>query len=115
MASSKGSDPNKTTRYITPTGKVPLLSAVDDEVDWTMVAIELRAFLKRFEGYEEALFETLVDLNARAEQKKRLGKNNALNIVIWWRCVLRTKLQCCKSESMRPLMLIFMLITCGKC
>ena len=80
-----------------------------------MVAIELRVFLKRFEGYEEALFETqLVDLNARAEQKKRLGKNNALNIV-WWRCVLRTKLQCCKSESMRPLMLIFMLITCGKC
>ena len=82
MASSKGSDPNKTTRYITPTGKVPLLSAVDDEVDWTMVAIELRAFLKRFEGYEEALFENqLVDENARAEQKKRLGKNNALNIV----------------------------------
>ena len=82
MASSKGSDPNKTTRYITPTGKVPLLSAVDDEVDWTMVAIELRAFLKRFEGYEEALFETqLVDENARAEQKKRLGKDNALNIV----------------------------------
>ena len=44
--------------------------------------MELRAFLKRFEGYEEALFETqLVDLNDRAEQKKRLGKNNALNIV----------------------------------
>ena len=44
-----------------------------------MVAIELRAFLQHFEGYEEALFETqLVDLNARAE---RLGKNNALNIV----------------------------------
>ena len=41
MASSKDSDPNKTTRYITPTSKVPLLSAVDDEVDWTMVAIEL--------------------------------------------------------------------------
>ena len=68
MASSKGSDPNKTSRYITPTGKVPCLSAVDDEVDWTMVAIELRAFLKRFEGYEEALFETqLVDVNARAK------------------------------------------------
>ena len=59
MVAREGSDPNKTTRYITPTGKVPLLSAVDDEVDWTMVAIELRAFLKRFEGYEEALFETL--------------------------------------------------------
>ena len=45
-----------------------------------MVAIEMRAFLKRFEGYEEALFEPqLVDLNARAEQKKRLGKNNALH------------------------------------
>ena len=41
-----------------------------------MVAIELRAFLKRFEGYEE-----VVDLNARAEQKKRLGKNNSLNII----------------------------------
>ena len=36
-----------------------------------MVAIELRAFLKRFEGYEEALFETqLVDENARAEHAK---------------------------------------------
>ena len=82
MVAREGSDSNKTTRYITPTGKVPLLSAVDDEVDWTMVAIELRAFLKRFEGYEEALFETqLEDVNARAEQKRRLGKNNALNIV----------------------------------
>ena len=68
MASIKGSDPNKTTRYIIRTGKVPLLSAVDDDFDWTMVAIELRAFLKHFEGYEEALFETqLVDENARAE------------------------------------------------
>ena len=56
MVAREGSDPNKTTRYITPTGKVPLLSAVDNEVDWTMVVIELRAFLKRFEGYEEALF-----------------------------------------------------------
>ena len=35
-----------------------------------MVAIELRAFLKRFEGYEEALFETqLVDVNARAAKE----------------------------------------------
>ena len=82
MASSKGSDSMKTSRYNLPSGKVPLLSALDDEVDWTMVAIELRAFLKRFEGYEEALFESqLVDLNARAEQKRRLGKNNALNVV----------------------------------
>ena len=53
MVASKGSDPNKTTRYITPTGKVPLLSAVDDEVDWTMVTIELSAFLKRFEGMKK--------------------------------------------------------------
>ena len=76
-----------------------------------MVAIEFRAFLKRFEGYEEALFETqLVDLNARAEKKKRLECVEYC-LLIWWRCVLRTKLQCCKSESMRPLMLIFMLIT----
>ena len=75
MASSKGSDPNKTTRYITPMGKAPLLSAVDEEVDRTMVGIELRAFLKSFEGYEEALFETqLVDVNARAEQKKDLER-----------------------------------------
>ena len=38
-----------------------------------MVAIELRAFLKRFEGYKEALFESqLVELNA-------IGKNNASN------------------------------------
>ena len=59
MASNEGSDPNKTTaRYITPTGKVPLLSAVDDEVDWNMVAIEFRAFLKRFEEFEKTLFET---------------------------------------------------------
>ena len=56
-----------------------------------MVAIELRAFLKRFEGYEEALFETqLVDLNATsAEQKKRLGKNNALNML---ELLMKTKL-----------------------
>ena len=79
MASSKGSDPNKTTRYITPTGKVPLLSAVDDEVDWTMVAIELRALLKRFEGYEEALFETqLVEVNARAEAKEKTWKEQCV-------------------------------------
>ena len=62
-----------------------------------MVAIELRAFLKRFEGYEEALFEPQsVDLNARAEQKKRLEKNNALNIVY-------SEQNCnaaCKPESM---------------
>ena len=82
MASSKGSDSIKQPRYNLPSGKVPLLSAQDDEVDWTMVAIEMRAFLKRFEGYEEALFEPQsVDLNARAEQKRRLGKNNALNVV----------------------------------
>ena len=82
MASSKGSDSTKITRYNLPSGKVPLLSALDDEVDWTMVAIEMRAFLMRFEGYEEALFERqLEDVNARAEQKRRLGKNNALKIV----------------------------------
>ena len=82
MASSKGSDPIKSSRYNLPSGKVPLLSAKDDEVDWTMVAIEMRAFLMRFEGYGAALFETpLEDSNARAEQKKRLGKNNALDIV----------------------------------
>ncbi len=73
MASSKGSDSTKSSRYNLPQGKV--LSALDDEVDWTMVAIEMRAFLMRFEGYEKALFESqLVDLNARAEQKKRLSK-----------------------------------------
>ena len=73
MASSKGSDSTKTTCYNNlPSGKVPLLSALDDEVDWTMVAIEMRAFLMRFEGYEEALFERqLKDVNARAEQKRR--------------------------------------------
>ena len=29
MASSKGSDPKTTTRYVTASGKIPLLSAVD--------------------------------------------------------------------------------------
>jgi len=82
MASSKGSDPKTSTRYVTPMGKVPLLSALDDEVDWTMVGIEVSAFLMRWEGYEEALFEPQeVEVNARAEQKKRLNKNNALNTV----------------------------------
>ena len=57
MASSKGSDSIKQPRYNLPSGKVPLLSAQEDEVDWTMVAIEMRAFLKRFEGHEEALFD----------------------------------------------------------
>ena len=38
MASSKGSDSNKSSRYNSPSGKVPLLSASDDDVDWTMVA-----------------------------------------------------------------------------
>jgi hypothetical protein len=38
-----------------------------------MVGIEMMAFLKRFEGHEKALFKPqLVDLNARAEQKRRL-------------------------------------------
>ena len=55
MASSKGSDPKTTTRYVTASGKIPLLSAVDDEIDWTMVEIEVRAFLLRNEGFEEAL------------------------------------------------------------
>ena len=42
----------------------------------------MRAFLMRFEGFEEALFERqFEDVNARAEQKRRLGKNNALKIV----------------------------------
>ena len=41
----------------------------------------MRAFLMRLKG-TEALFESqLVDANARAEQKRRLGKNNALNVV----------------------------------
>ncbi len=85
MASSKGSDPIKSSCYNLPSGKVPLLSAVDDEVDWTMVAIEMRAFLMHFEGYTEALFESLlVDANARAELKRRLGKNNALNVVYFY-------------------------------
>ena len=57
MASSKGSDPKTQTRYVAPSGKIPLLSALDDEVDWTMVEIEVRAFLMRCEWYEEALFE----------------------------------------------------------
>jgi len=83
MASSKGSDPIKSTRsYNLPTGKVPLLSESDDDVDWTMVAIAMRAFLMRFEGFTEALFEAqMVDVAARAEQKRRLSKNNALNSV----------------------------------
>ena len=83
MASSKGSDPKTSTRYVTPMGKVPLLSALDDEVDWTMVGIEVSAFLiMRWEGYEEALLEPQkVEVNARAEQNKRLNKNNALNTV----------------------------------
>ena len=82
MASSKSSDPKTQTRYVAPSGKIPLLSALDDEVDWTMLEIEVRAFLMRCEGYEEALFEPQeVEANARVEQKKRLNKNNALNTV----------------------------------
>ena len=83
MASSKGSDPIKSSRSNNlPTGKVPLLSESDDDVDWTMVAIAMRAFLMRFEGFTEALFEAqMVDVAARAEQKRRLSKNNALNSV----------------------------------
>ena len=42
MASSKGSDPKAQTRYVSPSGKIPPLSASDDEVDWTMVEIEVR-------------------------------------------------------------------------
>ncbi len=53
MASSKGSHPIKLSRYNLPSGKVPLLSAVDNEVDWTMVDIEVRAFLMR-QGHTEA-------------------------------------------------------------
>ena len=85
MASSKGSDPKTQTRYVpvvSTSGKIPPLSASDDEVDWTMVEIEVRAFLMRSEGYEEALFEPQeVEQNARIEQKKRLNKNNAFNTV----------------------------------
>ena len=52
MASSKGSDPIKSFRPNNlPTGKVSLLSESDDDVDWTMVAIAMRAFLMRFEGF----------------------------------------------------------------
>jgi hypothetical protein len=76
------SDPKTQTRYVAPSGKIPLLSASDDEVDWTMVKIEVRAFLMRSEGYEEALLEPQeVEANACIEQKKRLNKNNALNTV----------------------------------
>ena len=36
----------------------------------------------RFEGFTEALFEAqMVDVAARAEKKRRLSKNNALNSV----------------------------------
>jgi len=36
----------------------------------------------RFEGFKTVLFEhQLVDLAARAEQKRRLSKNNALDVV----------------------------------
>jgi hypothetical protein len=45
MLSSQGSDPIKSSRFNNvPTGKVPLLPEVDDEVDWTMVGILMRAF-----------------------------------------------------------------------
>ena len=82
MVASKGSDSNKPSRYNVPSGKVPLLPTSDDDVDWTIVAIEMRAFLMRFEGHEEALFEAqLKDVHARAEQKRRLSKNNALKVV----------------------------------
>ena len=50
MASNKGSDPIKSSRCnnLPTTGKVPLLSESDEDVDWTMVAIAMRAFLMRF-------------------------------------------------------------------
>jgi len=47
-----------------------------------MVGIEVRAFIMRWEGYEEALLEPQeVQPNARAEKKRRFGKNNALKTV----------------------------------
>ena len=33
MASSKGSDPKTQTRYVAPSGKIPPLSALDEEVE----------------------------------------------------------------------------------
>ncbi len=81
MASSKGSDSTKSSRYNAPWAKYRFYQ-IQTMVLRTMVVIAMRAFLKRFEGHEEALFEShLKDLNARAEQKRRLGKNNALNVV----------------------------------
>ena len=51
---------------------------------------------------EEALFETqLVDVNARAEQKKRLGKNNALNIVYSYLVEMCTPNKNCNAASPR--------------
>ena len=44
MASSKGSDSTRSTRYNVLSGKVPLLPISDDDVDWTNEAIEMRAF-----------------------------------------------------------------------
>ncbi len=55
MVAREGSDPKKTTRYNLPTDKVPLLSELDDEVNWTTVGIEVRAFLMRWKGYEDVI------------------------------------------------------------
>ena len=60
MVSSQGSDfidTVKQSRPTVPQGKMPQLSTENDKVDWTMVAIQVRAFFKRYPGYQEALKE----------------------------------------------------------
>ncbi len=54
---------------------MPQLSEENDKVDWTMVLIQVRAFLRNFSGYEEALKEPLqTDPEVKRKQKLRLGE-----------------------------------------
>ena len=88
MTSIQGSDLINTIKQSRPTvpqGKMPQLSAENDKVDWTLVAIQVRAFFKRYPGYQEALKEPQeVDPDNRQEQKLRLGEayNNVYSLLV---------------------------------
>ena len=56
MASSKGSDPSNNKKHRNseiriPVGAVPRLANENDKVEWALMSIQMRAYLKRFPGY----------------------------------------------------------------
>ena len=89
MVAREGSDLINTVKQSRPTvpqGKMPQLSADNDKVDWTMVAIQVRAFFKRYPGYQEALKEPQeAHPDNRPEQKLRLvgeAYNNVYSLLV---------------------------------